>query len=40
MVNMAKVSKYFVALLAANGFLWVIAGAIFGGTVALAFSIE
>jgi len=35
--DLAKVSKYAVALLVMNGILWAIAGAVFGGTVAVAF---
>ena len=37
MTNLVLVSKYAVALLVANGILWVIAGAVFGGTVATAY---
>ena len=37
MVNLAEVSKYAAALLVANGILWAVAGAVFGGTVAVAF---
>ena len=37
MTNLVVVSKYAVALLVANGILWVIAGAVFGGTVAIAY---
>ena len=37
MTNLVTVSKYAVALLVANGILWVIAGAVFGGTVAIAY---
>ena len=36
-MNLAEVSKYAAALLVANGILWAVAGAVFGGTVAVAF---
>ena len=36
-MNLVGVSKYAAALLVANGVLWAIAGAVFGGTVAIAF---
>ena len=37
MINLTTVSKFATALLVANGILWAIAGAVFGGTVAVAF---
>ena len=37
-MNLAKVLKYASVLLVANGILWAIAGAVFGGMVAVAFS--
>jgi cytochrome c oxidase subunit IV len=37
MADLAKVSKYNVALLVANGVVWVIPGVIFGGMVAVAY---
>ena len=36
-INLTKVSKFAAALLMTNGILWAIAGAVFGGTVAVAF---
>jgi hypothetical protein len=38
MLNLAKVSRYTVALLVASGVIWVIAGVAFGGLIAVAYS--
>ena len=37
MINLAEVLKYAASLLVTNGIFWAIAGAVFGGIVAVAF---